>query len=112
MWLLDANVDIHLVSFLGNYGIPCDAATRRGWGGLTNGSLVAAAIGAGFTCLLTHDRLFAESASRVLADSPTFSVVIIHLLQKPWRAYIEQFRTAWERQPIVPQPGAVILWPE
>ncbi len=57
MWLLDANMDVHLVSLLREFGIRCEAATRRGWGALDNGELVAAAAGAGFTTLLTKDRL-------------------------------------------------------
>jgi len=57
MWLLDANMDVHLLSLLSELGVPTEAATRRGWGALDNGALVSAAVRAGITCLLTQDRL-------------------------------------------------------
>ena len=72
MWLLDANMDVHVASLLGGFGFPCEAATQRGWQALDNGHLVSAAVEAGFTCLLTQDRLFAESASRALKTSPAW----------------------------------------
>jgi hypothetical protein len=70
MWLLDANMDVHLVAVLGEFGIRCDTAANRGWKALSNGDLVAAAVAAGFHCLLTRDRLFGESASRALKSLP------------------------------------------
>ena len=95
MWLLDANMDVHVASFLRECSVPVDVAGPRGWGMLANGELVATAAGAGFTCLLTQDRLFAESASAAL----------------PWRQYLEQFRAAWAKVPIRPVPGQVLHWP-
>jgi hypothetical protein len=65
MWLLDANMDVHLASVLEELGIACETAAHRGWKALSNGQLVAAAVASGFDCLLTRDRLFGESASRV-----------------------------------------------
>ena len=62
MWLLDANVDVHLVPVLKEFGIPCDTAASRGWKALANGQLVAAAVVAGFDCILTRDRLSRQSA--------------------------------------------------
>jgi hypothetical protein len=44
MWLLDANMDVHLLSLLSELGVPTEAATRRGWGALDNGALVSAAV--------------------------------------------------------------------
>ena len=111
MWVLDANMDVHLIALLGELGISCEAATRRGWGGLNNGELLAAAVEDGFTCLLTRDRLLADSAGKVLEANPGFSIVVIHLPQRPWREYIRQFRSAWEKQPIFPIPGAITHWP-
>jgi len=111
MWLLDANMDVHLLSLLHEFGIRCEAATRRGWGSLSNGELIAAAVEAGFTCVLTHDRTFAGSSSVMLKQNPGFSIVVIRLYQRPWRDYIEQFRVAWDKQPIVPVPGTVTHWP-
>jgi hypothetical protein len=70
MWLLDANLDIHLVELLRGYEIDCDTAENRGWKALRNGDLAAAAVQAGFDSLLTKDQLFAESASKNLASLP------------------------------------------
>ena len=63
MWLLDANMDVHLTSVLTGLGISCETAGSRGWKTLSNGDLVKAAMDAGFGCMLTRDRLFGESAS-------------------------------------------------
>ena len=62
MWLLDVKMDVHLVQTLLELGVSCDTAANRGWKALSNGELVSAAIAAGFTCLLTRDQLFCESA--------------------------------------------------
>ena len=64
MWLLDANMDVHLASVLTGFNISCDTAGKRGWKALSNGDLVSVAVDAGFRCLLTRDQLFGESASR------------------------------------------------
>jgi hypothetical protein len=64
MWLLDANMDVHLIPVLDDYGIPCDAAGNRGWKALSNGDLVTAAVNAGFIVSL-HATNF--SANRLLA---------------------------------------------
>ncbi len=111
MWLLDANMDVHLLALLREYDVPAEAAARRGWGNLDNGELVATAAGAGFTCLLTQDRLFAESAAIGLRAVPQFSVVVVRLPQRPWREYQQQFRQAWAESPITPVHGTVIDWP-
>ena len=47
MWLLDANVDVHLVALLTEFGIQSETAASRGWKDLSNGELVAAAVAAG-----------------------------------------------------------------
>ena len=111
MRLLDANMDVHVLDVFSELGIPCESAIHRGWRELANGDLVSAATEAGFTCLLTHDRLFAESASAPLEAAPNFSVVVVRLVQRPWREYIRQFREAWASEPIVPAAGSVIHWP-
>jgi hypothetical protein len=64
MWLLDANMDVHLVSVLAGFKISCDTAGKGGWKALSNGDLVNVAVDAGFHCLLTRDQLFGESAFR------------------------------------------------
>jgi hypothetical protein len=74
MWLLDANLDIHIVELLKGFQIDCDTAENRGWKALRNGELVAAAVHAGFHHLLTKDLLFAESASQICgAGFPTLA---------------------------------------
>ena len=76
MWLLDANVDVHLAAIFRERGIECDTVAHRGWKTLSNGELVAAAFAEGFRCLLTRDQLFGESASRALKSFPDFAVVV------------------------------------
>jgi hypothetical protein len=76
MWLLDADVDVHLIRTLHVFGVSCDTAGNRGWKALSNGELVSAAVAAGFTCLLTRDQLFGESAARALKAFPSFAVVL------------------------------------
>jgi predicted nuclease of predicted toxin-antitoxin system len=72
MWLLDANMDVHLLAVLSELGIACESAIHKGWSELANGELMAAAAKAGFTCILTKDRLFAESAGQTLAQAPLY----------------------------------------
>jgi len=90
MWLLDANMDVHLVSVLESFGIACDTAANRGWKALSNGELVTAAVAAGFVCLLTRDQLFGQSASRALTF-PQFAVVVIDVPQQTWNLYRARF---------------------
>jgi hypothetical protein len=111
MWLLDANMDVHVLGLLAELGISCESAIHRGWRNLANGDLVSAASQVGFTCLLTHDRLFGESAGASLKAAPNFSIVVVRLSQRPWREYIQQFREAWSRERIVPTAGSVVIWP-
>jgi hypothetical protein len=111
MWLLDANMDVHLVAVLADFGISCDTAARRGWKALSNGDLVAAAVAAGFDCLLTRDQLFGESASRALKSFPEFAVVVVALPQQPWRQYRACFMADWANSPICPVPGRLTGWP-
>ncbi len=111
MWLLDANMDVHLASVLAELGVPCDTAARRGWKSLSNGELVSAAVGAGFDCLLTRDRLFGESDSRALGSHPIFAVVLVNLPQQRWPDYYNSFISAWALSPIKPQPGRLVEWP-
>ena len=41
MWLLDANMDVHLAGVLG--GFPCDTAGNWGWKDLSKGDLMPVA---------------------------------------------------------------------
>jgi hypothetical protein len=111
MWLLDANMDVHLVSVLSDFGVRCDTAGNRGWKALSNGDLVSAAVSAGFRCLLTRDRLFGESASRALKSFPQFAVIVVHIPQQRWQQYRERFIVQWTEHPIEPIAGEMILWP-
>jgi hypothetical protein len=111
MWLLDANVDVHLAPLLAEFGVACDTAANRGWKALENGNLVTAAVAAGFDCILTRDRAFAESASRALLPHLEFALVILRLAQGPWPQYRQSFLQAWSSSPIRPMAGRLIHWP-
>jgi predicted nuclease of predicted toxin-antitoxin system len=111
VWLLDANLDIRVAEILAEFGITSRTAKSLGWKELSNGDLVSAAVAAQFTCILTRDGLFAESAARSLRQFPLFALVIVRLPQQKWPAYGGAFRRAWQREPIVPIPGQVIGWP-
>jgi len=111
MWLLDANMDVHLVSLLTGFDVACDTAGNRGWKALSNGALVKAAVEAGFQCLLTRDHLFGQSASRALKLFPDFAVVVVNIHQQRWPQYREQFVAHWAEHPIEPVAGRLICWP-
>src|SRR6185437_7858198 len=111
MWLLDANMDVHLAGVLAEFGIASETAIERGWSALSNGQLVSAAVASRFDCLLTRDRLFGESASRALRLHSTFAVVVINLPQQKWSEYRRQFLKAWASRPIRPRPGCLVEWP-
>jgi len=105
MWLLDVNMDVHLVPLLQDLGISSETAQRRGWGALSNGDLVAVAADAGFDCLLTRDQLFGESAARAMRLFPRFAVVVVDIPQQPWRKYREAFLEQRARHPVDPVYG-------
>jgi hypothetical protein len=111
MWLLDANMDVHLVSVLAEFHVMCDTAGKRGWKALSNGDLVRAAVDAGFDCLLTRDQLFGESAARALELFLRFAVVVVNVPQRPWPRYREEFLALWRIRPIEPIAGRLIHWP-
>jgi predicted nuclease of predicted toxin-antitoxin system len=111
MWLLDANMPKKVVALLGEFGIDAATAESRGWEGLTNGELVAAAAAAGFTSILTRDKLFGESAAKALRRFSHFSIVLVTLPQLRGEQFIREFRLAWQHTPIRPEPGALVSWP-
>jgi len=111
MWLLDANMDVHLTSVLTQFGIVSHTSADRGWKALSNGQLVAAAVANGFDCLLTRDRLLGESASHALRVHSMFAVILINLPQQRWSEYRQSFLKAWASSPIAPKPGRLIEWP-
>jgi len=111
MWLLDVNMPKKAIAVLADFDTTAHTAESRGWNGLTNGELVEAAARAGFSCLLTRDRLFSESAARALQSFPRFCVVLVTIPQLRGPRFLDQFRLAWARSPILPVPGKVIRWP-
>ncbi len=111
MWLLDANMDVHLTTLLAEAGIATETASGRGWKALSNGELVTAAVASGFDCLSTRDRLFGESASRALHLHPTFAVILVNLPQQRWPEYRQSFLKAWASAAIAPHPGCLVEWP-
>jgi hypothetical protein len=111
MWLLDVNMPSRLTSLLGEFGIKAETATSRNWATLTNGRLVEAAVSGGFSCLLTRDKLFGDSAAKGLKSFRQFAVVLVALPQMKESDFLESFRTAWNSSPIKPVPGKMIRWP-
>ena len=111
MWLLDVNMPNPLIPVLGELGIQAKTATDQGWATLSNGRLVEAAVTQGFTCLLTRDKLFGESAAQGLLRFPKFAVVLISLPQMKATPFIESFQAAWRIGPIQPLAGKMISWP-
>jgi hypothetical protein len=111
VWLLDVNMPRQVLGLLREFDVRAAHAEDRGWGSLTNGSLVEAAVTAGFVCLLTRDRLFGESASRALRRFPQFAVVLIVIRQVRGTEFVARFRDAWRNQPLLPVPGSLIGWP-
>lgn len=111
MWLLDANVPKQLAGLLSELGVPAETAQARGWGALDNGTLVGVSVAAGFTCLLTRDRLFGESAGRALEQFPEFAIIVVTLPQARAPRFLKAFRSAWTDTPIVPRAGEILDWP-
>jgi hypothetical protein len=111
MWLLDVNLPKKIGGLLGEFGIEAHSADDRGWGGLTSGALVEAAQQAGFRCILTRARLFSESAARALKRFPEFCVVLVTIPQLRGPEFLEHFRSAWIRGPILPVAGRLLRWP-
>ena len=111
MWLLDVNVDVELVEVLSAFGIAAKSTIGLGWRHLVNGELVKTALENSYTCILTRDGLFGESAARVLKAYPEIAVVIITLPQRRREQYIAAFKDAWQKTPIKPATGKIIQWP-
>ena len=111
MWLLDNNLPLKVALLLESFSVRCDTAKNRNWTRLKNGMLVAAASEAGFTCILTRDKLFQESAAQVLKKYPSMAIVLLVLPQGRSRLYLESFKVAWQLKAIAPVPGQVVLWP-
>jgi predicted nuclease of predicted toxin-antitoxin system len=111
MWLLDVNLPNGLVALLRTVGITAETTAGRGWRSLTNGELAAAAFQAGFRVILTRDRDFGATASKLLSQLPELAVVVVMLTQAREATYLDTFLARWHDHPIVPVAGAVIEWP-
>ena len=111
MWLLDANISHHVRSVLAAVGVEAKTAQELGWAELRNGELVAEAVRGGFTCLLTQDVLFVESAAKTLKVHPSFAVVLVKIKQQRGRTYRDAFRQHLASSPIQPIAGELLLWP-
>jgi predicted nuclease of predicted toxin-antitoxin system len=111
MWLLDKNVPIQLSDALNERGISAVTAEAKDWGALTNGDLIAVAVAAGISCILTRDRLFAQSASKAFKVHTALAVVILVLPQLRAQPFLDAFSWAWAEQAIDPRPGESIFWP-
>lgn len=111
MWLLDANMPVQLIALLRELGIETDSAVARGWRTLSNGGLVAAAVHARFTALLTRDRLFDQSAAAALKAYPDFCIVRVALPQRRSADFLQALRVAWQQAKIAPTPGRMVEWP-
>jgi predicted nuclease of predicted toxin-antitoxin system len=111
MWLLDVNLPNGLLQVLRGFGIACDTTVQQGWRALTNGELAAAAFGAGFRVILTRDRDFGTTASRVLSQLPELAIVVVTIPQAREAVYLESFEAQWRERPIVPVPGSAVEWP-
>ncbi len=111
-WLLDHNLPKHLAEFLRNNGIDCNWTSAEGWQTLANGALVKAASDAGYVCLLTNDRKFANAAGNALAKNPNFSVIEITIPQAPKAEFLNAIAIAWVQAPIEPQSSKVVKWPK
>ena len=111
MWLLDEGLPISLYKLLQGFDVKVETVEFRGWKGLRNGSLVSVSAEAGFKCILTKDRLFAQDAKKSLSLYPQIAVVMIVLPQEPRGLYLKKFEDYWNVANIVPLEGQVIEWP-
>ncbi len=113
MWLLDHNLPRQLYEvFKESIKIPVETANNRNWEALENGELVRAAVAGGFSCILTKDVRFRDSASKTLLFYPNFSIVLITLKQQRGPLYAKAFLSSWSAAPIQPVPGRLVIWPK
>ena len=112
MWLLDEGLPVPLYKCLQSFGVQVETVEFRKWKGLRNGNLVAVSAEAGFVCILTKDRLFAQDAKKSLVAYPKVAVVLILLPQLPREKYVKNFEAEWNKAKIVPVAGQVTEWPK
>lgn len=107
--LLDHNLLAPLSAWLGAHGVASETAAARGQEELSNGELVRHAEDE-FEVIMTRDQRFAKS-SGVAARESDICVVLVQIRQAPAQAFLEAFEAAWNRQPILVEPGGLIEWP-
>ncbi len=112
MWLLDHNIPHELAIFLKSQGIDCSTAKEKNWETLRNGELVSSAWRSSFTCIVTKDALFVQSAQKTMVSFPKMAIVFLTIPQCRGKEYLKRFTEHWEMAPISPQAGAMIRWPE
>lgn len=112
MWLLDEGLPVSLFKALQKFGIEVQTVEFRGWKGLRNGKLVAVAAEAGFQCILTKDRLFAQDAKKALQAHPQMAIVLVLLPQVSREKYVHNFEESWKKGKILPVCGQVTEWPK
>ena len=110
MWLIDENLHIGLHKILAEFGISSKSVSYAGLSGIDNGALTKAAHELGYRCILTRDRTFPRDAGHALAQTPEMAIVIVKLSQNPLRTYLERFKIAFAKNPIVPQAGNIVEW--
>lgn len=91
MWLLDHNIPRQLHHVLTRLGIQSFTTKHKGWENLKNGALTDMAYQDGFRCIITLDRLFRESASKVLTKYPDLTLVQLTLEQDQGPIFAENF---------------------
>ena len=99
---------------LQEFGHEAETAQHNGLESLSNGTLSAEAFRLGFRCILTQDKTFALDAAKVLESLPELAVVLVlteRIPQKPRETYLERFRDALRKHPLLPVPGCVVHWP-
>ena len=111
MWLLDHNIPHGLAVFLKSQGINCDTAQNRNWEKLRNGELVSSAWHAKFTCVVTKDTLFVQSAEKVIKTLPEMAIVLLTIPQCRGEEYLKRFTEHWKNVPIFPEKGKMLHWP-
>jgi hypothetical protein len=79
VWLRDEGLPTSLHKCLTNLKVEVETVEFRGWKGLRNGRLVLVAAEAGFTCILTKDRSFAQDARKSLVAHPKMAIVLVLL---------------------------------
>ena len=99
MWLLDHNLPKQLAGSLKSLGIECDTAANRGWNDLGNGELLSAASRADFTCILTRDVLFAESASKAMDRFPRSSTIPVRPVSPTGRTSVRALLAVGKPKP-------------